>query len=544
VNTTPIRRRAGLIVATSLVISSGAIINGSPAGAVPGFTCTHDAANAAVNVNLESVDIALARVGDAIMVGGAACGAATVFNTDTVTVTGSPNVETFRVSLGGGPLAPGLTQPIDIAVDLGAQTGTDSLLVHGLGGPDTIEVGSVAVDLDGNAEPDLTYVGVEQIIVETLDGADRVSGQGGPATGGIATVPLILAGGPGDDTLVGGDGRDLLHGGLGNDLLDGAASTPGGNGATWQVAPGPVVVDLSANAASGADGNDVVMNVTSVLGSSYDDTLRGTNATDSLAGGPGNDTLIGLDGDDELAGHAGTDSLDGGNGTDYANYAAAPAGVTVDLTAGIAQGGEGNDTLAGIERAIGTQYPDQLIGDAASNLFFGLAGNDVIEGRGNDDGIYAGDGNDHVTGGDGNDGLDGEAGNDLLAGGEGNDHIVGGLGQDLVTYGDADGSVVVNLTTGLATGAWGNDMIATVENIGGSAFRDLLQGDAFPNVLYGRSGPDTIIGFDGDDTLYGGIGNDRLDGGIGNDLLDGGTGTDVCNQGLGVNPPGYPVGCP
>ena len=59
-----------------------------------------------------------------------------------------------------------------------------------------------------------------------------------------------------------------------------------------------------------------------------DDILNGTKNAD---------TISGLAGNDKISGGAGDDSLLGGDGPGLASYAAATAGVTVDLTITVAQ---------------------------------------------------------------------------------------------------------------------------------------------------------------------------------------------------------------
>ncbi|WP_160006093.1 peroxidase family protein [Rhizobium sp. 18055] len=87
--------------------------------------------------------------------------------------------------------------------------------------------------------------------------------------------------------------------------------------------------------------------------------------------------------------------------------------------------------------------------------------------------------------------LNGRNGNDVLDGLGGNDVINGGGGIDTVSYATATGSVTVNLATGAASGAGGNDTIATVENVVGSSFDDTITGNANDNVLSGGNGNDT-----------------------------------------------------
>ena len=93
--------------------------------------------------------------------------------------------------------------------------------------------------------------------------------------------------------------------------------------------------------------------------------MAGGSGDDVMDGGIGADHLMGQAGNDTLIGGAGIDILDGGLGTDTVNYAAAAAGVTVNLTTGIASNdGDGaNDTLTGIENVTGSASGDTLTGD-------------------------------------------------------------------------------------------------------------------------------------------------------------------------------------
>jgi Ca2+-binding RTX toxin-like protein len=68
------------------------------------------------------------------------------------------------------------------------------------------------------------------------------------------------------------------------------------------------------------------------------------------------------------------------------------AGVTVNLTTLVAQNtvGAGSDTLSLVERATGTNFPDNLTGDAGANLLSGLAGDDVLHGGAGTDTLNGG----------------------------------------------------------------------------------------------------------------------------------------------------------
>ena len=264
------------------------------------------------------------------------------------------------------------------------------------------------------------------------------------------------------------------------------------------------------------------------------------------------DLLVGNDGYDDLRGGAGDDTLDGGAGKDYAVYGSDPAGVTVDLANGTATDGYGDtDTLIDVERVSGSQYADQITGDAADNVFRGKGGDDIIDGgdgvdqlrmdrapegveadlsagtvtvdgyggsdtisnienvRGSEfDDIISGDNEVNV--------LDGRDGDDLLSGGAGDDTLDGGSGQDTADYsGDTAGITVTLANNSVVDGYGDTDTLIDIERIMGSEFNDSLTGS------------------DGDDYLEGGGGNDAIDGGLGDDVLIGGDGADTVDAGDG-----------
>jgi Ca2+-binding RTX toxin-like protein len=87
--------------------------------------------------------------------------------------------------------------------------------------------------------------------------------------------------------------------------------------------------------------------------------------------------------------------------------------------------------------------------------------------------------------------------------------------------------VWVSLATGTATGQ-GKDRLASIENVIGSRYADVIMGDWGPNRI--NDGP-------GNDKLYGLAGRDRLIGNSGRDPADGGPGRDVCRVEKMVNCP-------
>ncbi|WP_281414641.1 ExeM/NucH family extracellular endonuclease [Plastoroseomonas arctica] len=80
--------------------------------------------------------------------------------------------------------------------------------------------------------------------------------------------------------------------------------------------------------------------------------VPGTPGPDSLVGGNAADTLSGEGGNDTLSGGAGSDIILGGDGTDTAVFAGtfASADITVSGNLVFVSGGEGSDTLSGVER--------------------------------------------------------------------------------------------------------------------------------------------------------------------------------------------------
>jgi Ca2+-binding RTX toxin-like protein len=228
----------------------------------------------------------------------------------------------------------------------------------------------------------------------------------------------------GDDNLQGVNGNDFLSGGAGADSLDGGA---GVDFAVYDDASAGVTASLASPSANTGEAlGDFYVSIEGLRGSNFNDTLIGDDAINTLAGLGGNDyiqgrggsdTLQGGSGSDQLEGGAGADTLDGGADYDYARYYYSSAAVTADLaTPATNLGDAAGDTYTAIEGLIGTNFVDQLFGDAAGNDIAAMGGNDTVDGRG------------------GNDNLQGLDGNDTLIGGAGADRLVGGTGSDTFLY--------------------------------------------------------------------------------------------------------------
>lgn len=381
----------------------------------------------------------------------APCGAATVTNTDLVAVTGGPDRQLVRIGLAAGPFAPGATSEasggseIEFSVDLG--DGEDELAVSGGSDADHVTAGSEGLNLNAGESPDdvdVSVTGVERLTLEGNAGADTLSGSGGEGTGAaVAWARLSLRGGAGDDALTGGTAPDVLNGGEGQDALDGA---DGIDTVSYFGAPAGVTVSLAAGTASGGHGADTLVRLENVTGSAFADVLTGDE---------GNNALIGL---------AGDDVLDGLGGIDAARYLLSPAAVSVDLSAGTATGGDGNDALRGIENVLGSAFDDALTGDEGNNHLFGGAGADVLSGGGGRDLLQGGSEDDRIRGGSGNDGLFGQGGDDALRGGPGNDGLRGGAGNDEMRGGTGDDTLRGGAGADSCNGGAGRDRARSCES--------------------------------------------------------------------------------
>ncbi|GJL86829.1 MAG: hypothetical protein DHS20C03_05380 [Minwuia thermotolerans] len=379
-----------------------------------------------------------------------------------------------------------------------------------------------------------------------------------------------LQGGDGDDSLSAGDGDDALVGGAGNDTIDGGA---GNDAADFSGAAGALDVDLAAGTVAG-DGNDLISNVETLILSGDSDTVTGAGVAELIFGGAGDDTMNSGDGNDTLSGDAGADTLfgaagadqlfggadddffdggagddilDGGAGTDTALFTyGGQGGVDVSLTDGTATDEFGDtDQLAGIENVTGSDFNDQLIGDAQNNVLTGGDGNDTLLGAGGADTVDGGAGNDLLNlladdtttalGGDGNDIFVASAtvlgAEDVLDGGADDDTLAIEAGG---TIGAAALSGVTNVETLLPTSDLATDITLSDAMIGAGETLfvngQLLVTDTSTLVVNGsaeQEGNLSIQGGAADDELDGGQAADTLRGGDGTDTLQGNGGSDV-----------------
>jgi len=235
----------------------------------------------------------------------------------------------------------------DLIADAG--TGNDSLtggvgfdVIFGFDGADTIDTG---------VEGDFVQAGGGADLVIGGDGIDSLFGEEGDdwILGGNDLDFVI--GGPGADALDGGDGNDRVHvavddilayGGAGifdvlvpEEVSGGFGVFDLGSGDNQNVAgTGPLVLGFEAIDATIATGAVSVIGGSSggrgnvLIGSFFDDTLTGSDATDIIIAGPGEDLIDISQGDDTATGGGDADLFI------YANAAGAGLVRITDFGAG------------------------------------------------------------------------------------------------------------------------------------------------------------------------------------------------------------------
>ena len=267
-----------------------------------------------------------------------------------------------------------------------------------------------------------------------------------------------------------GPGGDSLTADLANPQAAPAINADGGAGAdtfganvsgalrvmyTTRATPVTATLDGEANDGEAGEGDQLGAGVGGVDGGSAPDTITGGPSNDTLRGGPGDDTISGLAGDDSLSGEAGDDRLEGGEGAEI--FAAEPGAdlvhggpgedsiryfrvddkrpVTVSLDDQPGDGVEGENDNVGsdVERLLGGQGDDHLIGNDGPNEIVAEFGGDIADGRGGDDSLVAS-----------------EAGVGRLIGGAGRDSFAGVGPFDVVESRDGVAEEIVCREAGIA----------------------------------------------------------------------------------------------
>ncbi len=169
-----------------------------------------------------------------------------------------------------------------------------------------------ADQIQGTLLQDLILAGGGDDVVDADEGNDVVYGGEGNDQ---------ISGGMGDDMLYGGKGNDWLSDGNGNDVVNGDSGDDvvlaghgddaytGGSGfdtLDFSAATQGMQVDVSKSIATGM-GTNSFKGFEKVVGSSFDDYLKGSKNADTLVGGDGNDTFRGLGGADVITAGEGLD---------------------------------------------------------------------------------------------------------------------------------------------------------------------------------------------------------------------------------------------
>lgn len=442
--------------------------------------------------------------------------------------------------------------------------------IYGRGGNDRICTGRSDDRIFGGVGSDLIDARDGDDVLEGENGSDRLFGGGGTdAVFGNRGNDRIDAGagsedfadgGLGDDSVSGGAGpHDRVVGGVGNDRLKGGAGGEdvlrgdhgadlfdGGEGqhdvASFAVSgfDGPieggqgVIVDLTTGRAS-QDGADRLMKIEDVIGTAFNDSLRGGTSENVLYGGGGDDRLQGVGPRDRAVGGAGSDTCEGVEQADSCGVEAGPSGLSVEVA--VAGGsGRGSLTVIGREpqfapgRAIeiiqkdisvevrfgagewtvvgGPQlFPGEGCAAAGAEVRCPIAGKPdaiLVSGSSGHDrlvlkksvpasvvGILQGDaGSDFLLGGRGDDSLNGGAKDsssrtDVLKGGGGDDAVTNG--KVLLGEGGSDLLIASPCTGQRVEGGPGVDSVSFARSYLGLGVRVRLGGSAiFPAHKFGR----------------------------------------------------------
>lgn len=429
------------------------------------------------------------------------------------------------------------------------------------------DVGVIVKDV--NSESDYTYSGkyANGFVVDTTPNENIIytSKSNSTVYGGLSSDAIYgnigndtLNGDKGNDTLSGGAGANILNGGDGIDtvsyeymtkysndfLFNHLATIDPSTGSVYAndnkgihvdlqagIATGKTVYDATSDIATGEETrsiSDTISGVEYVIGSKYDDTLRGDAGNNKLVGGEGNDTLEGRDGVDWLDGGSGNDWLigstndymiDGGDNTDTIDFSNNSNGIIITLnnsangTLGNINSSSATTIVKNVENVAGTQYKDIINGDSADNLLIGGYDHSAFSVTANDDTITGGAGADTIVGDVMIDSVVASviyAGSDILSGGAANDTIYGDSAPILSNTEvevSADQSVEYIRNT---------DTDATLATIHGG--NDTLQGGAGDDYINGGSGYDTVDFSSSSSKVYVNL-NDTVATGDGNDKI-------------------------
>ncbi|WP_373503295.1 hypothetical protein [Aestuariivirga sp.] len=539
---------------------------------------------------------------------------------DTVDFTYSNSDWTVNL-LTGTAVAGSTTEALESIENVNTGGGDDTItgdnginILKGNGGDDTIISGQGADDIDGGSGIDTadyenewtglalasfgtrTYdLEADQMVwadvtapgsggyIERMEGIENVIGSDFDETFIADLAANTFTGNGGNDTFKAHNAliylsalKDIYLGMDGIDAADfGAITLASGHTSASRsftiTLTGNSTVALGSAVEDGGGTLATFLDIETIRGSSYDDTIIGNTVANQLNGGAGDDIisggggiddLRGGNGDDTLAGGAGVDIFNGGNGSDTVDYSTTAGSATYDLAQQKFLGAI-TENWTSIENVNAGSGNDTLIGGTGINIMDGGAGDDVIHVNDAGDVVIeaAGQGNDRVvaslsyvlssgaevetlsvsnifafdeidlTGNLLSQTIIGNLGNNLLnSGGPGGAaDIMRGLGgndtyrvnnsADVIEEGIGSGTDTVRTTASytLASGVEVERLLALAP---ASTKAMDLTGNEFGQIIAGNAGANTLTGWDGDDILVGLDGADVIDGGDGIDTLD------------------------
>lgn len=490
---------------------------------------------------------------------------------------GGPGFDELDGEFGGSDTVAFSDNERGVSVDLAATRADDGVFVDEVSGFENILGSRFSDMLRGDASDNVIDGGPGADLIDGRDGRDYVSYA--TATGPVIVdlnEALVFDGLQQDilvsiEGVIGSSFADTIFGSESVfsyfDLSDGGADRVGVGAAGGEVSYArstrSVIIDLGAGAAFDGVDEDTLTNVTTAVGSNFNDTFFGSERADKLSGGLGNDTINGFGGDDTLSGGdgndvfiggSGRDTYFGGPGLDVVSYVDSDFAVVGDRTSATV-GGQ-TETLTSIEGFRGSRFNDTLAGFV--QVDGGPAGADRLialddftrlshftSARGVTVDLAAGTSFDGVD----MDTLEGgffivtdSLFDDVILGSAENDvflYLVGGADRFDARGGDndtldasliLDRGVFIDLTAGRSFDGIVEDVIIGFENAVGGAFGDFLAGDGAANYLFGAGGDDRLFGEGGRDILDGGLGADTMEGGGGADrflIAVGGTQGDI-----------------
>ncbi len=332
--------------------------------------------------------------------------------TDTFTIYGNDEDETYRVFSLAAALAAGLTNfradaeivitrniagaaatNADIVAELDSieeivintGAGTDVVSVHGDFTPTSLFYNTIRVNgTDGDAVDLNSLQSAHRVLLDTGDGPQQAvnpnfapvpSGGGASLGGGGTEAPStgspqgsstsdVALGNAEDEVLIGTDAADTILGRGGNDTVFGGAGNDN---------------------VMGGSGEDML------FGDNGADRIFGNEGSDFISGGQGNDLVFGGTGDDRFVAEAGdgNDSYYGNQpgqsgGVDTLDMSAITANISANLGGGLMGRGAvyssetGSDTLWNVSNIITGAGDDVIIANNAVNIIDGGSGNDIF----------------------------------------------------------------------------------------------------------------------------------------------------------------------